>query len=156
MNRKCIAAENVSRQNSFSLCMIFSALLFVCAMVQTVPAAAFQGRMGPDPERMTANLTAELSLSDEQVAKVRPIIEEHAKKRDAIMEKYAGQDKSGRQNMRTEMDALRTELDTRLQTVLTEDQMVKYRAYMEKKRQEMQNKMGGPGNGGGGKGGRSF
>ncbi|MGE0083067.1 MAG: hypothetical protein AB7S75_01465 [Desulfococcaceae bacterium] len=157
MNRKCIAAENVSRQNPFSICMLFAALLFVFAMAQTVSAAGLQRQMPkvPDAEQIIANLTAELSLSGDQVAQIRPIIEDHTKKRDAVIEKYADQDRSGRQNMRAELDALRTEQDARLQEVLTEEQMVKYRAYTEKKRQEMQNRMDGSG-GGKGKGGRSF
>jgi len=158
MNRKCIVSETVYWQNPFSICMLFAALLFVFAMAQAVSAAGFQRQMpkAPDAEQIIANLTAELSLSEEQVAKIRPIIEEHTKKRDELIEKHSASDGSGMQDMRTQMQSLRTELDTQLQTVLTEEQMVKYRAYMEKKRQEMQNRMGGHKGGGGGKGGRSF
>ncbi|MDM8550622.1 hypothetical protein QUF72_11110 [Desulfobacterales bacterium HSG2] len=114
----------------------FLALVFMIASAYAMPAEAFRGRKAPDPERIIANLTRELGLSETQADQVRPIIENQVEQRKSIFEKYSSQGRDGRQAMRGEMETLRSETKTQMASVLTDEQMAKYEAFQEQRRQK--------------------
>ena len=75
------------------------------------------------PDERLAQLTEQLDLTDEQAAKMKPIIEEQSKKQQELFESAGGD----RATMRAEMTKLMEETDKRYAEVLTEDQMNEYR-----------------------------
>ena len=91
-----------------------------------------------DPEQMIIELTEALALDDAQVEKIRSIIDDEAAKRDTIFEKYAGQGRSARKEMRSEMMALHEDTIVQIKSLLSEEQFIEYEVYLEKKRQEKQ------------------
>lgn len=78
-------------------------------------------------ERATKKMTADLSLTKDQIEKVKAINLEFAKKRDA-MKAESTQDKEANK-------ALRAEMDAKFKTVLTPEQMTKMKE-LEKERME--------------------
>ncbi len=116
-------------------------LLAVCSAVS-------QGRQGsaPSPEQMVeehvTRMAEELGLADEQVAQVRPIIEEHVAKVRTLMDKRRQQGRRPGGSGREELEALRKEMEERLETVLTEEQMRTYREKQEERRERMRERRG--------------
>ena len=93
------------------------------------------GRGGMDPDAQLASLTTALTLSADQQAKIKPILEADAAKITALR---TAQDP----DMRTKMTAIRTEQHAAIKALLTADQATKYDAMPQ-----------GGGRGGGGGGG---
>ena len=94
--------------------------------LSATPALAQQGPGGRrmlSPDERLAQLTEQLDLTDEQAAKMKPIIEEQSKKQQELFESAGGD----RATMRAEMTKLMEETDKRYAEVLTEDQMNEYR-----------------------------
>lgn len=109
----------------------------------------------PDAAALVILMKDRLKLTPSQEEAVLPIMEEHCKKRDLIMQRYteAGPNAYGYYKGATR--TLQQETETHLATVLTEKQMAEYRE-MEEERQKMKEKgMGGMGRppGGGMEGG---
>jgi Spy/CpxP family protein refolding chaperone len=81
-----------------------------------------QGRGMPSVDERLAQMTEQLQLTDEQVTKVRPILEKQDRQRQELFETHGGD----RETMRAEMRKLIEEGDKELASVLTEQQMTKH------------------------------
>lgn len=130
--------------SGFLYVLLAGAIIFTTgnAQAQTPPA-----RQEPTAQEMSdkevAQMKTDLSLSTEQVEKVKPISLKYAQKRKEIMDANKGAD---REAVKTKMQALDKELDAELDDVLTADQLTKWQSIRSK------HGVGGPGgNGGGGR-----
>lgn len=97
-----------------------------------------------------------LELTDEQIEKARPVLENAVDKRDAILKKYgldeasldSGAKRPGRRSlraMRGEMDELSDETIEDLRAILTAEQIDEYEALQTERREEMRNRIRGAG-----------
>jgi Spy/CpxP family protein refolding chaperone len=106
-----------------------------------VSAAGAQGRdwSPPSPEQMVeehlTRMTEDLGLTDEQVMRVRPIIEEHVAKMRTLMDKRRQQGRDPGGSGREQTEGLRKQLEERLETVLTQEQMKTYREKQQERRE---------------------
>jgi Spy/CpxP family protein refolding chaperone len=93
-------------------------------------------------QREIDNLTTELSLSKDQVAKVTPIITEAQKKQQEAFQKMReGGGEMDRNKMREERTKMMTETDKKLKAVLTPEQGVKLDAFRKKQAEERAKRM---------------
>ncbi len=125
------------------------AFLIAFTCMQASAANAFRRFKVADPEQVISDLTEELDLSDAQVEQIRPVIQNHAEKRNEIFDQYRSEGRSGRQEMRSQLETLREETQSELASVLTEEQMEKYKAYQEERWQRRQSNKRKPMHGGG-------
>ena len=110
-----------------------AALCAVPMMAQGAPGGGGGGgRMGMTPDAQLAQLVTALTLTSDQQAKIKPILEADAAKITALR---TAQDP----DMRTKMMAIRTEQHAAIKALLTADQATKYDAMPQ----------GGRGGGGG-------
>lgn len=97
--------------------------------VAGVPAEAQQrgprGAAGPDPAMMIERLTEELGLTEVQAAALRPMFDSMAVRRRAAFDEHRG----NRTAMRQAMQVIRTDTDRQLASILTADQMQKFRQW---------------------------
>lgn len=100
-----------------------------------------QGRGMPSVEERLAQMTEQLKMTEDQAAKVRPILEKQDRQRQELFQKYGGD----RETMRAEMRKLIEEGDREMAGVLTEEQMKKH---VEQRQQRM--RQGPPGGRAGG------
>lgn len=147
-----VSIHKHSFSNSFITIAAF--LLFLCflaisyATVQNILAishAAVQND-GPKtsdktPDQIISVMKDRLGLTEEQEAQIRPIMEEHIKKRDVIVQKYKGQGRQGRRSLRNELQELRKATENQLEMILTEEQMKEYRKLQEEERQKVRERM---------------
>ena len=99
----------------------------------TQPARA----RGMDPEKMLADMQKQLTLTDEQVAKIRPLLVDQGKKRQELFQKYQGKrDEETRKTLRAEMQKLQEAFTKQLQEILTEDQMKAYQKMLEERQKK--------------------
>ena len=115
-----------------------TALLMLCSAALTTTPMLAQGgggggRGGQTPDAQLAALTTALTLSADQQAKIKPILDADAKK---IADLRAAQDP----DMQTKVAAIRTAQHAAIKALLTADQATKYDAMPQ----------GGRGGGGGG------
>jgi periplasmic protein CpxP/Spy len=102
-----------------------------------------QGRQQRSPAEQAKNLQTQLSLTDDQTAKITAIYTAQAAKRDSLMKAANGDMQAMRGQMRPMMQAT-TE---KIKAVLTDDQKKAYDKMQAERMQRMQN---GGGQGGGG------
>jgi len=115
--------------------VLSAAALMLCSATLATPAVAQQGggRGMQTPDAQLASLTTALTLSADQQAKIKPILEADAK---AMADLRAAQDP----DMRTKSQAIRTAQHEKIKALLTAEQAAKYDAMPQ----------GGRGGGGGG------
>lgn len=89
-----------------------------------------------------------LNLTEEQKVKVEPILQESAKQRQAIMEKYGvtGEKRPNMsfrkmRKMRGEMNDLRDETNKNLSEILTDEQMDEYETIQDEQRAAMRERI---------------
>lgn len=108
------------------------------------------GRMDPAQmvERQVTNMKDRLKLTDDQAAKIKPIIEESMKSTREIFEKYGPpqQGQGPSEEMRTAMQKSREETNKKIAAVLNDDQKKEFEKMMSERRGMG---MGGPGGPGG-------
>jgi protein CpxP len=119
-------------------------VLLVCAFVLGVSAVSFaqdqagqggQGRGRRTPAQMTTRLKEQLTLNDDQVAKVTAIYTAQAKVQDSLKTASNGD----RASVRPAQQALRKTTNEKILAILTPDQVTIYKkqqADMAAKRQE--------------------
>lgn len=123
----------------------FSAIITafgVLFILMTASYAGAQNRRFQSPDQMLSNLKERLSLSEEQVTQIRPIVEEQIEKRRAIHEKYKDEGRSGRRSMRDEMQKTREDMETRLEAILSTEQMDAFRKLQDERRKNRSGKRG--------------
>ncbi len=108
--------------------------------MQGPPPGGPGGRM--DPARRLQMMKDQLSLSDEQTAKIKAIMDEGRGK----MEGVRADSSLSQEDMRAKMMALNQEQNGKIRAVLTADQQTKFDAMQQRMRR-------GPGGPGGGPGG---
>lgn len=131
--------------------------LALSALLAWAPCAfADEAAAGPDPaaqlEQRIADARARLALTDEQAAKVEPILRAGLEAQRAVMEKH-GLDPSARggarerlglraaRRLRGDMDAARGKTLEALAEVLTPEQLETYREIQEEGRREMRGRL---------------
>ena len=114
-----------------------------------------RGRIGPpgiprhhlphEPrEHPFAAMKERLALSEEQAAKVGPIIDESIKKRREVIKQQREQGFGRGGSMRNALQAIQEDTEQQLDAVLTEKQMEEYRQIQKEQRQKMFSEMTGP------------
>jgi protein CpxP len=92
------------------------------------------GPMMPSVDDQIKHLTKKLNLSDDQQAKLKPILEDQRKQMEAIHNDSS----LSREDRFTKMQALRQSSDTQIKSVLNEDQQKSF----DKMREEQHSRMG--------------
>ncbi|WP_155318857.1 Spy/CpxP family protein refolding chaperone [Desulfosarcina alkanivorans] len=121
--------------------LLFAAAVVTITILMVTDAISFDGRRGPDPERMLSRLQDELALSDEQVQQMRPILEEQMATRRSLFQEVEG--RGDRSAMREKMIRLRQEADRQLESILTPEQLEAFREMRRQKMRGRRNAMGG-------------
>jgi Spy/CpxP family protein refolding chaperone len=141
----------MSRKLSIAVFLLaFAAGLMVigqpCRALQTAPAAQEHGAMGGSPmgpmtpEARLKMLTEKLNLTEDQQAKLKPILEDQAKQMKALHDdaSLAPADKQAR------MKELHDSSIEKLNAILTPDQQAKWKQ-MRQEMMQKHNEMKGPG-----------
>ena len=81
-------------------------------------------------DQIIVEMKSVLNLTPDQEINIRPIIEEQAKKRKALIDKYQGRNCQGPDCLKDQLKDLRISTESQLQYFLTNDQMIKY-GYMQ-------------------------
>lgn len=133
-----ISACKRSFLNHFFIILAACSLL-ITTLVYSSADAQIRGRIpeAKTADQIIADMKDQLNLTDEQEAKIRPIIEEQIKKRGALIEKYQGQGREGMGSLRNEMQELSKSTENQLQSILTKEQMENYRNMQAEERQKM-------------------
>lgn len=118
-------------------------LLLICCFLIGISAASFaQGGGRRSPQEMTDALKTQLSLNDDQAAKVKAIYEVRAKSMDSLRS-ASGDDRAG---MMQKMAPITTATNAKIKAVLTADQATAFQkivdAQAERMKQFMQQRGG--------------
>ena len=115
----------------FAAAMLCGLLLLATAGRAQAQQQGQQGQM-PNPEaiadQMLASLDAELELTEEQKAEVRPILTDALGEQAALMQQMRQDSTASPQDVQSDMQQIQKRADERLAGVLTEEQMTKYDA----------------------------
>lgn len=130
MNRKTPSPQSRTIHELLGLALIGFVLWLTAIgwLPVTTANAAQGGTQNRNPEQRLMRMQSHLDLTDEQVDRIRPILETHAAQARDLQEQYQGQD---RRQKRVEMQALREETKTALAEILTEDQLAKWQQMKE-------------------------
>jgi hypothetical protein len=105
-------------------------------------------------EAAIKDMIEKLELTDEQADRAIPILRKSARRRRKVLE-YAQQGgMNSRQEMRSHMETIDEETEEQLASILTEEQMKRYREIIEEQRREKREQMRKEGGGRRGRGGR--
>ena len=119
-------------------------LLFVFVAIMTM-GSGFAQPGGGDPaarlQREIDNLTTELGLSKDQVAKVTPIVTEAQKKQAEAFAKMREGGDVDRDKMREERTKMQAETDKKVKAVITPAQGIKLDAFRKKQIEERAKRM---------------
>lgn len=120
-------------------------LLLVVFVAMMTMGSGFAQPGGGDPaarlQREIDNLTTELGLSKDQVAKVTTIVTEAQKKQSEAFAKMREGGDMDRDKMREERTKMQAETDKKLKTVITAEQGVKLDAFRKKQAEERAKRM---------------
>jgi Spy/CpxP family protein refolding chaperone len=116
--------------------VLLAYLLFVAVFILPLSTAqaADSSNMNKSPEEIVQQMKERLRLTEEQVAKIRPIIDESFNKRRDILDNN-GQDKKSN---RSALQEVRWKTDMKLGQILTEQQMSDYQNFFEEKSEKSQ------------------
>jgi Spy/CpxP family protein refolding chaperone len=106
---------------------------------QGTPTQTATGTHGgwPTPDEAVARMSGKLNLSDDQKAKITPVVAERQTKMRALME-----DTSSRKFKKArEAKGIMADSDKKIEAVLTKDQKETYEAMKEERREEMKTRM---------------
>ena len=90
-----------------------------------------QKQGGPTVEDMLAKIRQDLNLTEEQVTRIKSIVEEEAQKMTSLMERMSTQGAGAHESVRTEMEKIRQEMEDQLIKCLDEEQMAKWKKQKE-------------------------
>ncbi len=130
----------------FEKLILLSAVFLLFSGIKAYASSAEQDDRDLDRQRIIKELVIpgyveKLKLTTDQKEKFIPVIEELFKKRHVLIKKAK---EGGRKNMREirkNMQALRENTEEKLKTVLTKDQLKKFRELEQKQRESMREKM---------------
>jgi len=98
-----------------------------------------QRGMAMDPDNQLKHLSERLSLTDDQQAKIKPILEDQQKQ----MHQLWSDNSLSRQDRFGKMRDIRENSDSQIKNVLNEDQQKKFDKMREEQRSRMRERMGG-------------
>jgi periplasmic protein CpxP/Spy len=93
----------------------------------------------PSVDDQLKNLTDRLSLTSDQQAKIKPILEDQRTQMQALMK----DDSLSQDDRRTKGRSIRESTDAKIRDVLTDDQKKKYDAWQQEMRDRMRQRQGG-------------
>jgi Spy/CpxP family protein refolding chaperone len=116
--------------------VLLAYLLFAAVFILPLSTAqaADSSNMNKSPEEIVQQMKERLRLTEEQVAKIRPIIDESFNKCRDILDNN-GQDKKSN---RSALQEVRWKTDMKLGQILTEQQMSDYQNFFEEKSEKSQ------------------
>ena len=116
--------------------VLLAYLLFVAVFILPLSTAqaADSSNMNKSPEEIVQQMKERLRLTEEQVAKISPIIDESFNKCRDILDNN-GQDKKSN---RSALQEVRWKTDMKLGQILTEQQMSDYQNFFEEKSEKSQ------------------
>jgi hypothetical protein len=117
----------------FALLVVLASAPSVAQTAQDPPSSSDQaGRQLPSPEEVVARLDEKLSLSDDQKARITPIIADRQQKLKAL-----AADSSGRRYKKArKMKEIFSESDEKIKAVLNDEQKQKYAEMEQQMREE--------------------
>jgi biopolymer transport protein ExbB/TolQ len=120
-------------------------ILVFALMVMLGLGSAFAQQRGGDPaqrlQRSVDRLKEALSLTDDQVTKITPILKDAQEKQTAAFQKM--RDSGGnfdREKMRADMKKANDEVDAKIKPILTADQVKKLAEYRKAQAERMANR----------------
>ncbi len=141
-----------SRLTVFSIPIAFLlvALMSAPALFGQGPPRQRQAPMSVDDE--LATLTKDLNLTDEQVTKMKPILEESRSQMMKARERFRSQDRTeaSRDQRRATMEKMTQDTDKKLAEVLSADQLKQYQDLRTQRMHQMRGMRGRPGQNPGG------
>lgn len=114
------------------LVLAFAALFTMSAFAQDKRQSTPEARA----EKVTNKMKEKLNLSDEQVAKIKAINLDAAKKKDELK----GKGKDERKEMRTKIKNIETDRDNKILEVLTDEQKAQYNKMKENAKEHRKGK----------------
>lgn len=120
-------------------------LMVCCFVVSIVSLSKAQGRQRMTPAEQAKNLQTQLTLNDDQTAKITAIYTAQAAKMDSVRTAANGD----RQAMMAVMMPMRKATTDKIKAILTADQKTAYDKILADQAARMQNRGGGQGGGGG-------
>jgi Spy/CpxP family protein refolding chaperone len=134
---RCVMAVIVNRSQLKFLA--FSFYLLFCVMIFMMQPIGVQARdisnMNASPDEAMSQLKSRLNLTQEQEAKMRPIIEESIQKRHEIVRNGP----EDRKAVKSQLQELRWSTDMQIGKVLTEAQMKEYQKLLEEQKEKAEN-----------------
>jgi len=115
----------------FAAVVALPAVPQICAAQDAPPTQTQSGRQRRTPDEVVAMLDSKLSLSDDQKAKIKPIIEERQEKIRAL----AGSSSRRRKKMR-EMKSIMEDSDKKINAVLNDEQRKQYKEIEDQMREQ--------------------
>ena len=118
----------------FIIACLFSLVVSVPRVAVAQDASTNQaqsGRHWPSPDEVVAKMDGKLSLSDDQKAKITPIIAERQEKMKSLASEGGRRRKKAR-----EMKSIMEDSDKKIKALLSDDQKKKYDELQQEMRQE--------------------
>ena len=103
----------------------------IFAQQDAPPAQDQAGRHRRSPDEVVDMLDSKLSLSDDQKAKIKPVIEERQQKIQALSDSSGRRRKKARQ-----MKSIMEDSDKKISAILTEEQRQKYKEVKDQMREQ--------------------
>lgn len=124
---------------------IVTILVLVFAFTLTAQAQKKGGK--PSADKMLKKITKELSLTEEQQSKIKPLLVEQIAERKVMIEKRKATKESGlkpskeeRKLERKNRMAKETALNTKMASILNKEQLLKFEAIVKEKKENAKNK----------------
>lgn len=109
-------------------------IMLACVLCAFAVESSFAQERAFEPGQILSDLKARLQLTEEQIAQLRPIMQNHSDRLRALIEQYKGQGITGLKSLQEELAPLRDEVNTRLGPILTETQKQELQAFYEELR----------------------
>ena len=119
-------------------CLTLALVLPVAARAAAQGGGGMQGMQMPTPDERLANLSSKLNLTDDQKAKIKPILEDEATKMQALHDDTSTPRMQKMQKGREIHDAH----DQQINAILTPDQQAKYAEMKKEAMEKMREKRG--------------
>jgi len=134
---RCVMAVIANR--SYLKFLALSGYVLFCAMIFMTQPIGAQARdisnINASPDEVMSRLKTRLSLTEEQEAKMRPIIEGSIEKRREIVKNSS----DDRKAVKSQLQELKWSTDMQIGKILTEEQMKEYQKLREEQTEKAEN-----------------
>jgi len=135
--RKQYFGSQMVKGGSAAAAISLTAIIMVFSIAVLVPEPSLGGeqneRRSLSPELMMERLGAQLQLSDEQQAAMKPVIVEEIENHRALLDQYRAEEHELRRNIRLDMIEIDEDIADRLASILTPEQLDKFNLLQEKR-----------------------